>query len=222
MKTLTVMGSIATAGMLLITPVSATTIDFSALGGAPYNLSNGSVIPQTFGDTAEADATYASLNGGANWGSSASVSANNVRYWGNNYSGDAAAYANANGNKFQMTLSAATGLKFTDFSFDFGAWPNLSRYMNFQIFDEAWNLISDGRIRVNGAVNSGLNLGFTQDLTRIVLQFGDDFNVGLRSFSYTTASTADPSVPLPAGLVFALTGLLSLAGTGRMKSRSSE
>lgn len=196
----------AAAGSIWATSdVNAATIDFSDLGNAPYSLGNGSVVSQAFGDTAAVDISYASLDGGSNWGQFASVYSGNVRYWNGNYSGDQAVYADTNGKKVQVKLEAASGQKITSISFDFGAYSNTNRSMDFRVYDGLWNQLGGASsFFLTGAIGGGGILSYVQDLSSIVFQFGDDWNVGLNSISFETASTGNPDpVPVPAGIVFA-------------------
>ncbi len=214
------MTSIALLGLLFATPMAeATTIDFSAIAG-----SSGSIVNQSFGDSAEVDVTYATLNGGNNWGQFATVSSNQVRYWDSAYSGDQAVYSDGDGKKFQVTLAATPGRKFTSMTFDFGAWPNLSRTIDYKAYDALWQQIGGANsFFLTGAAGGGGLVSFALDTAAVVFQFGDDFNVGLNAISFETVGNGDPNpVPIPAGIILAGTALAGLAGTGRMKNRSKK
>lgn len=212
----------AAAGTLWATSdVNATTVDFSDLANAPFGFVDNAVIPQTFGDTPEVDVTYATLDGGNNWGQSATVFADNVRYWSEAYSGDQAAFADQDNKKVQIKLEAAPGYKITNLIFDFGAYYNLDRTVDYKAFDGLWNQIGGAdSFFLTGAIGGGGIVPFVQDLTTVIFQFGDDWNVGLNGFSFDAVSTQNPDpIPIPAGIILAGTALLGLAGTGRLKSR---
>ncbi len=195
---------------------NATIVDFSTIAQG-----SGTAVSQAFGDTAAVDFTYALLQGGNNWGQTAAVAAGNVSYWNGNYSGDDAIYSQTNGNKVQVRLDAAPGFTLTNVTFDFGAYSNQDRTMDYKVYDGLWNQIGGANsFFLTGAANGGGILTYIQDLSSIIIQFGDDWNVGINSISFETAQNASP-VPIPAGIILAGTGLLGLAGTGRMKSRKN-
>src|SRR4051812_20305165 len=57
--------------LVLAAPAQATTIDFTGAAAVDYG-----AVPQTYGDSAEADLSYRTLAGGNNWGQTAVQSAN--------------------------------------------------------------------------------------------------------------------------------------------------
>ncbi len=205
----------AAAGTIWATSdVNASIVDFSAIAQG-----DGTAVSQAFGDSAEADFTYGILQGGNNWGETAAAGPGNVGYWSGEYSGDAAVYSQVDGNKVQVRLDAAAGLKLTSVSFDFGAFSNSDQTLDYRVYDGLWNEIGNmNSFFLTGAIGGGGVVSFVQDMTSVIIQFGDSWNVGLNSISFETAQDTSP-VPIPAGIILAGTALLGLAGTGRLKSR---
>jgi hypothetical protein len=195
--------------------VNAAIVDFSAIAQG-----DGTAVSQAFGDTAEVNFTYSILQGGNNWGQAAASGAGSVSYWNGGYSHDDAIYAQSNGTKVQVRLDAAPGFKLTSVDFAFGGYFNLGQNPNVAVFDGFWNeILGPSSFAVSGLAGGSV-LSYVQDLSSIIIQFGDDWNVGLNSISFETAQDTS-SVPIPAGIILAGTGLLGLAGTGRLKSRKN-
>jgi hypothetical protein len=195
--------------------VNAAIVDFSAIAQG-----DGTAISQAFGDTAEVNFTYSLLQGGNNWGQAAAAAAGSVSYWNGGYSFDDAIYSQSNGNKVQVKIDAAPGFKLTSVDFGFGGYFNQNRSVDYKAFDSFWTeILGQSSFAISGSTG-GTVLSFVQDLSSIIIQFGDDWNVGLNSISFETAQDTS-SVPIPAGIILAGTGLLGLAGTGRLKSRKN-
>lgn len=192
-------------------------VDYTGAGAANYD-----TVSQSYGDSAEADLSYRSLNGGNNWGEFATQSANFVSYWNDaNYSGDQAIFAVSNGNKLELTISAASGLYIQSLDFLLGSYPNVDRNIDFKIFNGAWDLIDEGTRIVDDALGATFAYGFSplSDYSVIHIQFGDDWDVGVNSLQYTTARIDAPpsSVPLPAALPLLISAIGGLAFYGKRR-----
>jgi hypothetical protein len=212
-QNLTRMASAAAGLYLLVAPASATVVDFSDLGNGGGGAWG--AVPQSFGDThGVVNFTYRSLQGGNNWGEDANQSSGHVNYWsGSDFSHDDAIYAVKSTDKLQLRMDAGEGQHFTNVQFHFGGYPNTDQYAEYKVFDQNWSLLGSAtNFFISGS--TGALLALAPNSTSLVLQIGDTWNAGINWVSYTVAPN---DVPLPAGVVFLLTGLLGIGGAGRMR-----
>jgi hypothetical protein len=197
---------------------SAITVDFTGAG-----VGNGSPVSQSYGDSASADLSYQTLNGGNNWGQNAVQAQNGgtVSYWTGGYSGDQAIYANSNGQKLELQLDAGPGLVFTSITFNLGGYSDANRLIDFKIFDANWTeLLSGASFFISGTTGGAITLSLL-NTSSIVFQMGDDWNAGLTGVTFDVAQVS--AVPVPGALILLGSGLLGFAGFGarygRAKSR---
>lgn len=195
-------------------PAQATTIDFTGAGASNYD-----DVSNSYGDSAEADLSYRSLNGANNWGQSATELGDHAEYWNDsNYSGDNAIFSVANGNKLEVALHAASGLKFTSVTFDLGSFPNADRNIAYRLYNAGWTeLLNDPSFLVSGTAAGGL-VTLAVDTTSLYFQMGDDWDVGVRSLSFTTAAVAATPIPAALPLFAGALGALGFAAHRRRKS----
>lgn len=186
---------------------SAATVDFTGAGVANYD-----IVAQSYGDSAEADFSYRTLNGGNNWGQFATQASDHVDYWADaNYSGDQAIFASSNGQKLELGLAAGAGLKFTSITIDLGSYPNSTRNIAFKLFDAAWKeILGDDLLSVDGTSGVDTLITFALNTTSVYFQMGDDWDVGPNSVSFETAKLT--ATPLPGTLVMFGSGLAGLFG----------
>jgi hypothetical protein len=208
----------ASALVLGISQAEAATVDFTGAGTVNYE-----TISQNYGDSLSANLSYRTLFGGNNWGSTATVLSNNGEYWATpNYSGDQAIYADVNGSKLEVRLDAAAGLKFTSIDFKFGSYPNSTLTTNYKVYDSAWSLLAsaDG-FSVLGTGGALLSLALL-NTTSVIIQFGDNWNVGLNSVSYNVDEIGAVSqVPVPGALVLFGSGVAGLLGYGARRKKAA-
>ncbi len=200
---------------LYATEASATMVDFSDLSNTPYTLGNNGVVPQVFGDVSNGvDFTYRSLQEGNHWGEGAVLAENYVNYWADgNFSNDDAIHAVKHNEKLEIRLDTGPGLVLSNVLIHLGGRPNTDQQANFKVYDGNWNLLSSASdFFVSGA--SGALLALTPNSTSLIFQLGTTWDVGVNWLSYETAAA---DVPLPAGAVFLLTGLLGVGGAGRLR-----
>lgn len=192
---------------------SALTVDFSGAG-----TSNTSAVSQTFGDTAQVDLSYRTLNGGNNWGINAIASNPTVRYWATPVTaGEEDIYAWSNGRKLELKLTAAPLHLLTRVSFRLGPYPNVTRNISYRIYDGLGTLLTSA---VNAAVPSaGLVVALNVSAPTIVFQMGDTSNVGLRSIEYDVQSPVS-AVPVPPALPLLVSGLFGMGLLRRRKTTS--
>jgi hypothetical protein len=200
---------------LYATEASAATVDFSDLENTPYTLGNNGVVPQTFGDeSGTVDFSYRSLHEGNHWGQGAILAENYVNYWADgNFSNDDAIHAVKHNEKMEIRLDAGPGLILTNVLIHLGGRPNTDQEAHFKAYDSNWNVLSAASdFFVSGA--TGALLALAPNSTSLVFQLGSTWDVGVNWLSYETAAA---DVPLPAGAVFLLTGLLGVGGAGRLR-----
>jgi hypothetical protein len=202
------------AGAGLAMPVQAATVDFTGAGAANYD-----DVSQGYGDSAEADIGYRTLNGGNNWGQFATQTADHAEYWAvTNYSGDNAIFAVSNGNKLEVSLLAGAGLGFTSVSFDLGGYPNIDKTTAFRLYDAGWNLLLSDDTFAISATTGGL-ITLAVNTTALYFQMGDDWNTGVRSLSFQTAAVA--TTPIPAALPLFLSALGALGFAARRRKAAA-
>jgi hypothetical protein len=200
-------GFATAVALSLAAPASATTIDFSSAG-----TNNGDIVAQTYGDSAEADLSYRTLEGGSGsiWGQTAPQSDAFVRFWAGNYSGDQAIYAAQTTHKLELSLAAGAGLHFTSVTFHLGGYPDSNKTTAFRLYDASWNeLLSNDTLLISGTTGALVTLAV--NTTTLYFQMGDDYNTGVTSLDFAT-STA--TTPVPPALLLLLTAIggVGLAG----------
>jgi hypothetical protein len=189
----------------------AVTVDFAGAAAGQNQQ-----IAQTYGDSAFANFSYQTLNGGNNWGPGASLSAGSPLYAANaNYSGDNAIFALAN-RKVQIGMTAAPGNTFTGATFKLGTFNNNPRLVDYKIFDGAGSLLQSA----NGIAVPGVGLMIALNVTApaYLFQMGDSRFVGVTSVDYTVAPTPAP-VPVPPAVLMLTTGLASLGLLRRRRKK---
>jgi hypothetical protein len=193
-------------------PALATTIDFTGAGAADYD-----VVSQSYGDSAEADLSYRTLQGGNNWGQTATQSENFVYYWADaNYSQDQAIFAAHQGEKQELALQAGSGLRFTSVTFDLGSYPNVTKDTAFKLFDASWNeLLSNSALSIDASAGALITLAV--NTSALYFQMGDNWNNGIRSVSFATAPAAVAQTPIPAALPLFLSALGVLGFAARRR-----
>jgi hypothetical protein len=208
-------GLTALAAVSISLPAQATTIDFTGAGAANYD-----DVSNSYGDSAEADLNYRSLNGGNNWGQFATQLADHAEYWNDaNYSHDNAIFTTTSGNKLEVALHAGAGLKFTSVTFDLGSYPDVDRPIAYRLFDAGWNeLLNNPAFVVSGTSAGGL-VTLAVNSGSLYFQMGDDWDVGVRSLSFTTAAVA--TTPIPAALPLFASGLGILGWAARRKRQKA-
>jgi len=194
-------------------PAQATTIDFTGAGVNDYD-----DVSQSYGDSAEANLSYRSLNGGNNWGQTATQLADHVDYWAETtYSHDQAIFSVANGNKLEVSLAAGAGLTFTSVTFDLGGHNQTDKVVAYRIFDAGWNEIAnDAAFFVSG--NTGGLVTLAVNTTALYFQMGDDWNSGVRALSFQTAVAA---TPIPAALPLFVSALGALGWAARRRKAAT-
>jgi len=201
----------ALAILALASPAQATTIDFSGAGVADYD-----VVSQSYGDSAEAGLSYRTLNGGNNWGQTATQSADHVDYWADaNYSHDQAIFAAANGNKLELSLQAGAGLHFTSVTFDLGGFNNADKAPALRLYDAGWNeILNNPAFGISGTAAGGL-VTLAVNTSALYFQMGDDWNTGVRSVTFQTAGVATTPIPAALPLFASALGVLGFAARRR-------
>ena len=214
MKNLLRFALLGTALGWLVGPAAAATVDFTGIGTSNFQV----ITADTWGDSADVDFTYSTLNGGNNWGQSASIASANVQYWNDtNYSGDNAIYSDGNGRKLQVSLQAGLGKALTFVKFNFGSFPNQNLSIDYKVFNDVWAEIFAGTgttVFGNGGYSHTF-IGFPT--TSWTIQLGDNWNVGLTSIEYQVSNIN--AVPLPAALPLFAAGLASMAVYRRRKRK---
>ena len=171
---------------------------------------NGTVVPDTFGDTADIDFTW-------------SVLGTTMRKWNGGYSGQDAFYCGTNpGAVCFFDLAPLGGASLTLNSFDLGGWLNEDRVVAWSVAD----LFNPGFLLVSGIAN----VPGTSPLTVPVglassdgfrVSFGPDgFNGGLTSLTYTISESQPGPTPVPAPGTLGLLalGLLGLGAALRRRA----
>lgn len=223
----------ALAAALLATPLTAThaqsgTVTF---GGVTNN--NGALPTATYSGPA---LTFSSVvrNG---FGNSAVAGSADGRWWTNGYSGQGMLFGNNSslGNVLEVTLDAGTGFNLFLGGALFGAWPNASRYVTYQLFNDDFSQ-STGAFTVLAGTSTPAIASFTGNNwgSIVRLQFTEtnamgvnvgrgSFDVGIQDISYTV-SRDEPSpqdVPEPSTFLLVATGVFGLVVTARRHTRNT-
>jgi hypothetical protein len=186
---------------------------------------NSSLIPNSFGDSADVDFSYRSLSsagGGqtATSGSGGGVGGALPYYWNGAYSGQPGIWSGlgASSSAIEVRVDANPGFDLTSVTFNLGAWPNVDRSTNWAVYDTSgstWSLLSSANaVTVSGGTGLAIVLSGLSNVQGVALQFWNDaYNVGLTGVSGNTSVSA---VPVPAALPLLVS---AIAGAGFVSRR---
>ena len=198
--------------MLGSASASAVTVDFTGAGTTNYE-----VVSQNYGDSTSANFTYQSLVGGDNWGLAAAQSSDHALNWAQTqYSGDNAIFSSQQGSKLELRIDAGAGFELTNVQFNIGSYPNVSLTTAYRIYDGNGNLLDSSAAFAVSSLGSVWSLAST-NIGSVILQLGDNFNVGVTSVTYDVRKTNVSPVPIPAALPLFLSALGMAGYIGRRK-----
>jgi hypothetical protein len=210
-----ILGLTSLAAMGAAMPAQATTIDFSGAGVANYD-----TVSQSYGDSAEADLSYRSLDGGDNWGQTATQSFDHADYWSQaNYSHDQAIFAASGGSKLELALNAGAALHFTSVSFNIGSYPDSAQVGAFRLYDAGWNLLlSSDTLGIDASTGALVSLAV--NTSALYFQLGNNWNIGVRALTFQTAGVATTPIPAALPLFATALGAMGIAARRRRKSEA--
>jgi hypothetical protein len=205
----------ATAAAFAGGPSNAAVIDFSNTG-CTANSGQNCLIPQAYGDTADVDVSYRTLNAATGqligsglfmFGSYGDLS--NVVYGGS----DALHYI------AEITLTAKAGRLLSLQSFDVATYFGRASAVPISIYDLSGNLLSGGTYATRSPTHATIAPD-TDYLSGITIRWGpDSYNVGLDNIAYDVRATVPLPVPEPATWALMLCGFGSVGWNLRRRNR---
>ena len=201
-------------------------LDFNGLG-----LSNGNLIPQTYGD--QLGLVDVSIRGRAGWGNSAFVpSAANGQFWTTQYNDLVnIAYVGSQALVGEVVLdNLAAGQQVTINSADVGSWANATTTVALRVYDFDWNLLFSSTGATVGSTTHASFAPGDAGLDGLYVQWArlnpagapiEAYNTGIDNVDFTIGPiTPGAVVPEPATIVLVAGGLV-LTALGARRRRTA-
>lgn len=191
-KTILVATALAASG----SAGSAAVLDFNGANACAGTCANGTLISQSYGDTADVDVRYDR--------DVSTAALNDMSWWDANYSdlqGVAWGGSSDSSGRSGISFVALTSAGVTVGGFDFGSWPNVTRSTQFSVIDLGTNnvLFASPTLSISGVAHTAITQSWSS-LVGIQIQWGpSSYNVGIDNIVYSGTMTTG-AVPLPAGL----------------------
>jgi PEP-CTERM motif len=186
--------TLGAAAIAMAAPATAaTTLNFDT-GSCASLCTDGADVAQSYGDQAGVlDISYRWLTGTGNGATLLS----SLQYWSSGY-GDltGVAYGGADsrsGASAEIKLQTIGNNSITLNSLDYAGYANTTGGA-FRVYDLAYNLLFSNSLASSSASSGHTTLSFPvlTSTSGLILQYGDDWNVGVDNLTFTTAASAVP------------------------------
>jgi len=211
MKMMLCAGGALFAG-LMAPAAEAVVIDFTNTGCTASGVY--CLIPQSYGDTADVDVSYRTLNAATGKQTGAGLFE-----YGQYGDLSKVVYGGTNASQFvgEITLTAKTGRLLSLQSLDFATYHGWSATVPISILDLNGNLLMGGRYATGYPSHRTLTPA-TQYLSGVVIRWGpDSYNVGLDNITYAVSSPA----PEPASWAMAVMGFGAIGWSARNRRKAT-